>query len=121
MDKRECPICGGIFQPEYPNNQYCGNECQCEARKRTIKKYEDKRRLRKERREYTINYMKKNGWKYNTGSKYTNKGRTVQFKLNKDGTKDFRNEGKVIRSMSLLLLGKTRITDRALEDMKNVR
>lgn len=36
VNDRKCPICGEVFSPEYPNSQYCKEECQKEARKRQV-------------------------------------------------------------------------------------
>jgi hypothetical protein len=64
--------------------------------------------------------MKKNGYKYNTGSKYTNRGKRVQFKVNKDGTKDFRKEGNAVMKMCKMLLGKSNLTEEAVKKMKSI-
>lgn len=118
-----CGICGKEMEIEHPNQKYHPGECQEKARKRTINKYEKKRRKQKQRQEYMADYMHKNGkkyknnTKYDLGSKYTNKGIKPQITVNDDGTKSFKKEAEAIRKMSYLLMGHSNITKEAITKM----
>lgn len=125
LNDRKCPICGEFFTPEYPNSRYCCDEHSKEGLRLALKKADEKRREKKERKMYLAEYMFINGHKYRVdkhdlGSKYTNGGSHLKLKYNRDGTKNFKHEAEMVRKMSYLLLGKSNMTKEDVKEMVKV-